>query len=81
MAAMVNSKATPFPLESLPEPMFDLVLSFLSYHELALLRRVDKKFNSTIMRLLNLGFRSAEKFHAKYLEVSELKIVLSKYFL
>ena len=66
----MSSKAPPFPLESLPEPVLDQVLSYLSYDELANLRRVNKKFNSTIMRLLNNGFRSAERFHAKYLEVS-----------
>ena len=74
----MSSESTPrltwskqaFPLESLPEPVFDQTLSYLSYHELALLRRVDRKFNSTIMRLLNQGFRSAERFHAKCLKVS-----------
>ena len=70
MAVIIKAKSTPFPLESLPEAVFDLVFSYLSYHEMALLRRVDRKFNSTIMRLLNLGFKSAERFHAKYLEVS-----------
>ena len=63
-----------FPLESLPEPVMDLMLSFLTFHELALLRRVDRKFNSTIMRLLNQGFRSAERFHAKCLKVSVKEI-------
>ena len=67
---MMSSQAPPFPLESLPEPVFDQMLSYLTYHELALLRRVDRKFNSTIMRLLNQGFRSAERFHAKCLKVS-----------
>ena len=67
-----------FPLESLPEPVLDQMLSYLSYHEMALLRRVDRKFNSTIMRLLNQGFRSAERFHAKCLKV---KLILLKYFL
>ena len=67
-----------FPLESLPEPVLDQMFSYLSYHEMALLRRVDRKFNSTIMRLLNQGFRSAERFHAKCLKV---KLILLKYFL
>ena len=65
----MSTTATTFPVESLPEPVFDQVLSYLSYHEMALLRRVDRKFNSTVMRLLNNGFRSAKRFHAKYLEV------------
>ena len=66
----LNGTKQTFPLESLPEPVFDQVLSYLTYHELALLRRVDRKFNSTIMRLLNQGFRSAERFHAKCLKVN-----------
>ena len=59
---------TSFPLESLPEPVWDQVFSFLSYHELALLRRVNRKFNNSLMRLLNQGFRCAERFHAKCLK-------------
>ena len=68
---IMSSPASPFPLESLPEPVMDLMFSYLTFHELALLRRVDRKFNSTIMRLLNQGFRSAERFHAKCLKVIE----------
>ena len=56
-------------LESLPKLALEQVLSYLTYHEMSLLRRVDKKFNSTVMRFLNKGFRSAKRFHAKYLEV------------
>ena len=70
----MSSPASPFPLESLPEPVMDLMFSYLTFHELALLRRVDRKFNSTIMRLLNQGFRSAERFHAKCLKVIEKEI-------
>ena len=69
--ATMNEKRTgkedPFPLESPPGPVFDLVMSYLSYHEMSLLQRADQKFNSSIQRLLNKGFRSAERFHAKYL--------------
>jgi len=64
----------PFPLQSLPEPVFDQVFSFLTYHELALLRRVNKKFNSSLMRLLNQGFRNAERFHAKCLKEVKAKL-------
>lgn len=67
---------TPFPLENLPVEVFEQVLTYLSYpyHELAKLRRVDRKFNSTIMRLLNQGFRAAERLHAKYLEEVKEKL-------
>ena len=71
---IMSSPASSFPLESLPEPVMDLMFSYLTFHELALLRRVDRKFNSTIMRLLNQGFRSAERFHAKCLKVIEKEI-------
>ena len=70
----MSSPASPFPLESLPEPVMDLMFSYLTFHELALLRRVDRKFNSTIMRLLNKGFTSAERLHAKCLKVIEKEI-------
>ena len=73
---------TPFPLENLPVEVFEQVLTYLSYpyHELAKLRRVDRKFNSSIMRLLNQGFRAAERLHAKYLEVTLKLISLNIYF-
>jgi len=64
----------PFPLESLPDPVFDQVFSYLTYHQLALLRRVDRKFNSTLKRLLNQGFRTAERFHAKCLKEVKSKL-------
>lgn len=70
----MSSQSAPFPLESLPEPVLDQTLSYLTYHELAILRRVDRKFNSTIMRLLNQGFRSAERFHAKCLKEVKAKL-------
>ena len=61
-----------FQLLALPDTVFEQMLGFFSFHEVALLRRVSKKFNETCMRMLNQGFRSAEKFHAKCLKVSEL---------
>lgn len=56
-------------MESLPEEVLDQVLSKLTYHEMSLIRGVNKTFNSIIKKRLNNGFRSAERFHAKYLEV------------
>ena len=66
----MSTTATTLPVESLPEPVFAQVLSYLTFHEMSLLRRVNKKFNSTVMRLLDNGFRSAKRFHVKYFEVS-----------
>ena len=68
--ATARSDPESFPLESLPNLIFDHVLTYLPYHELAILRRVDKKFNHHITQLLNKGFKAVERFHAKYLEVS-----------
>ena len=63
-----------FPLHSLPDPVFDQVFSFLSFHQLALLRRVNRRFNTSLMRLLNQGFRAAERFHAKCLKEVKAKL-------
>ena len=60
----MSSKATAFPLKSQPEPIFNQVLSFLTSHKMSLLRRVDRKYNSTIMRLFNKGFQVfGDEFH------------------
>ena len=59
-----------FQLQALPDTVFEQMLKFLSFHEIANLRSVSKKFNEICMRLLNQGFRSVEKFHGKCLKVS-----------
>lgn len=58
-----------FPILTLPDTVFEQMLGFLSFHEIAMLRRVSVKFNNTCKRLLNQGFRAAEKFHGKCLKV------------
>ena len=65
----MTAQGEAFQLISLPDTVFEQTLGFLSFHEVSLLRRVSKKFNETCMRLLNQGFRSAEKFHGKCLKV------------
>ena len=67
--SMSAAEGEPLPLLSLPDHILDQTLRFLSFHEIALLRRVSKKFDETCQRLLNQGFRAAEKFHAKCLKV------------
>ena len=64
-----------FQLISLPDTVFEQTLGFLSFHEVSLLRRVSKKFNETCMRLLNQGFRNAEKFHGKCLKVTNQSLL------
>ena len=57
------------PLGELPDTVFEQTLMMLSYHEIAQLRRVNKRFDTTCMALLNKGFRSAERYHTKCLKV------------
>jgi hypothetical protein len=59
-----------FPLLQLPDTAFENVFCFLSYEVVAKLRRVCRRFNNTGKRLLNKGFRNAEKYHTKCLKVS-----------
>ena len=60
----------PFPLLELPDTALELTLGYLTYELVAKLRRVSSRFNNTGKRLLNKGFRSAEKYHLKCLKVS-----------
>lgn len=70
----MTAQGEAFQLISLPDTVFEQTLGFLSFHEVSLLRRVSKKFNETCMRLLNQGFRSAEKFHGKCLKEVKAKL-------
>ena len=63
-----------FPLGELPDTVFEQTLMMLSYHEIAQLRRVNKRFDTTCMALLNKGFRSAERYHTKCLKVKNKNI-------
>ena len=58
-----------FPLLQLPDTAFEHVLHYLSFEVVAKLRRVCRRFNLTGKRVLNKGFRSAEKHHLKCLKV------------
>ena len=69
-ASSTESRYEVLPLESMPDTVFEQMLGFLSFHEIAIFRRVSRKFNNTCSRLLNQGFRAAEKFHAKCLKVN-----------
>jgi len=64
----IGFKEPPFPLCSLPDPALDKVLLFLSYHEIAQLRQVNKQFNVICKSLLNKGFRALKRFHSKLLK-------------
>ena len=65
---------TVLPLEQLPDIVFEQVLMMLSYHEIALYRRVNKRFNRSCMALLNKGFRAAERYHTKCLKEVKAKL-------
>lgn len=62
-----------FPLLQLPDTAFEHVLYYLSFEFVAKLRRVCRRFNLTGKRVLNKGFRSAEKYHLKCLKVRGTK--------
>jgi len=57
-----------FPVCDLPDTVFEQTLIMFSYHEISQLRRVNKRFNTICMALLNKGFRSADNYHTKYLK-------------
>jgi len=65
-----------FQLEQLPETVFEQALLCLRYETIAKLRGVNRKFNTTCKRLLNKGFRNAEKYHMKCLR--EVKAMLPR---
>ena len=50
------------------------MLHFLSYELVAKLRRVSRRFNVAGKRVLNKGFRRAEKYHLKCLKVRSDRI-------
>ena len=58
-----------FPLCELPDTVLEQTLRMLSYHEISQLRRVNKKFNTICMALLNKGFKSTDNYFKKYLQV------------
>ena len=58
-----------FPLCELPDTVLEQTLRMVSYHEISQLRRVNKKFNTMCMALLNKGFRSTEKYCRQYFQV------------
>uniref|UniRef100_L7M1C8 Putative pallbearer n=1 Tax=Rhipicephalus pulchellus TaxID=72859 RepID=L7M1C8_RHIPC len=57
-----------FTVESLPVEIMDHILSYLSYDEISVYRRVSRHFNGCCQRLLNQGFFRAERFHAQCLK-------------
>jgi len=63
-----------FPLGELPDTVFEQTLMLLSFHEIAQLRRINKRFDTTCMALLNKGFRSAERYHTKCLKEVKAKL-------
>ena len=67
-------KSKEFPILTLPNELLEEILKFLSFHEIANLRRVCSKFNETCKRLLNQGFQDAKNFHEKYSKVLNHKI-------
>ena len=67
-----SSSAEIFPLLQLPDTAFEHVLHYLSFEVVAKLRRVCRRFNITGKRVLNKGFRTAEKYHLRCLKVRQI---------
>lgn len=55
-------------VEGLPIEIMENILSYLSYDEISIYRRVNRHFNTCCQRLLNQGFFRAERFHAQCLK-------------
>lgn len=55
-------------VEGLPIEIMENILSYLSYDEISIYRRVNRYFNTCCQRLLNQGFFRAERFHAQCLK-------------
>ena len=67
-----TSSAEILPLLQLPDTAFEHVLHYLSFEVVAKLRRVCRRFNITGKRVLNKGFRTAEKYHLRCLKVRQI---------
>ena len=59
---MDNTAAT-LPIEYLLEIVLKEILSMLKYHEVAMFRRINRKFNNICTSLLNKGYKSAKLHH------------------
>ena len=64
--ARLDESLVPFQprnLLDLPVELFELILSYCSYDEVAKLRMVNKTFDQVCQRLLNRGFIKVDKYH------------------
>ena len=59
---------TTLNIENFPEIVLVEILSKLKYHEVAILRGVNKRFNSIGIRILNKGYKAAKLQHTKLYE-------------
>ena len=59
---MDNTTAT-LPIEYLLKIVLEEILSMLNYHEVAMFRRINRKFNNVRTNLLNKGYKSAKLHH------------------
>ena len=59
---------TTLNIENFPEIVLEEILSKLKYHEVAVLRGVNKRFNSIGIRILNKGYKATKLQHTKLYE-------------
>ena len=67
-----------FDLGNLPDTALEITLSYLKFDNIARLRRVNKRFDLNCKSMLNKGFISVERYHAKCLKVCVLDIWIIK---
>lgn len=63
-----TSPTSCFPLNQLPDMALEHIFLYLTFEGIAKIRRVNRRFNTTGKRLLNKGFKNAEKYHLKCLK-------------
>lgn len=68
MELELRSRDGALTVEGLPIEIMENILSYLSYDEISIYRRVNRYFNTCCQRLLNQGFFRAERFHAQCLK-------------
>jgi len=63
-----------FRLGDLPDTVLEESLSYMTYDTISKLRRVNKRFDMICKSMLNKGFRSVERYHAKCIKEVKTKL-------
>eukprot|EP00088_Acartia_fossae_P051560 TRINITY_DN5791_c0_g1_i1.p1 TRINITY_DN5791_c0_g1~~TRINITY_DN5791_c0_g1_i1.p1 ORF type:complete len:447 (-),score=163.03 TRINITY_DN5791_c0_g1_i1:537-1877(-) len=71
---MTNENGPPLRIAEFPDVVMEHMLSYLSYDNIAKLRRVNKRFDMMCKYMLNRGFQAVEKYHAKCIKEVKSKL-------